>query len=399
MHFLSILRPIPVINASAATKDNKWQHVIDPHHGSGNWYERHQEDYGSLKWITAPWRVSILVFGAWIGTIGWFLFADYSASLQMALFWCSVLLYSLCTVGVCLVIIIFILRKISILDDPIGLAKAVKFILRLTLLVSAVLVLFVVVCDNIVIPALGWGPRPVPTSQFMFRVLFMGMHWRVTKCVVVKSSDIISGSCNVPMGPRTSLSDHKKISLNALSNLNIRAIVHESTLEKDDTDAGGEQNKHVQMKDTLKESKMFDHFMRSLLKEYCEECLFSIIEMVQFKERILKRGLKVPEEDSVESGEMMDSPNTDQSVIGQDLDHFLIIPKDCPSSIIVHGEYSGDTNAHYKTMARELFLKYVRHYSPHEINISGDTRQLLSDLMDNEQRWASNEEHDDPQKL
>ena len=39
------------------------------------------------------------------------------------------------------------------------------------------------------------------------------------------------------------------------------------------------------MKDTLRDSKMFEEFMRFTVSEYCSECLFSIIEMMQFKLR------------------------------------------------------------------------------------------------------------------
>merc|ERR1712154_300099 len=72
--------------------------------------------------------------------------------------------------------------------------------------------------------------------------------------------------------------------------------------------------------------------------------------------------------------------------------HFLVMPPDCPMSDIVYGEGND-----YKCMAKEIYLKYIKSGSIHEINLVGTTRKKLANLMDN--NWSANEVYEDSKKL
>jgi len=148
-----------------------------------------------------------------------------------------------------------------------------------------------------------------------------------------------------------------------------------------------ERNERLSMRHTLKDSKTFDHFMRWLLKEFCGECMFSIIEMMQFKMKIFK--------DSVQHTTGGKETTSLKRINNEDMEYFVQIPSDAPQSKIVYGEESGD----YKDMARALFLKYVQTYCEYEINVDYDTRKFLTNLMENEAAWRDNTEYDDPELL
>ena len=130
LHCIHILHTT-VINSSAATKDNKWQSIIDPHHGSDNWYRRHREDYGSLDWIR--WRVCILVIVAYIANCSWFILnsLEHFNTWHWVMYWCSIVTYLNCVAIVPLSVFFHILRRVSILDDAIGLKKVSHCIWRL----------------------------------------------------------------------------------------------------------------------------------------------------------------------------------------------------------------------------------------------------------------------------
>ena len=89
----------------------------------------------------------------------------------------------------------------------------------------------------------------------------------------------------------------------------------------------------------------------------------SIIELMQFKLLIFKTEFTQQRSGMVSTVE----------ISGEDMAHFLLIPKECPDSAIVHGQ-NRDTNEfdrcpNYKRMARELYLKYIQTGGPYEINV------------------------------
>lgn len=62
--------------------------------------------------------------------------------------------------------------------------------------------------------------------------------------------------------------------------------------------------------------------MRALVEQYCAECLLSIIEMQQFKDRLFKEALKHDERLAIA-----------RSMDRQLTKYFLVIPRDCARSV------------------------------------------------------------------
>ena len=117
-------------------------------------------------------------------------------------------------------------------------------------------------------------------------------------------------------------------------------------------------------------------------KQFCDESLLSVIEMLQFKTRILTE-LGPEERESI-----------DQSARDEFTAHFLDLQNDCPRSSIVFN----DPNPNFKYVALMIYSKYVQKGTINEINIQWSTRMELEQLMQNNQ-WRWNEEYEDPRKL
>ena len=105
-----------------------------------------------------------------------------------------------------------------------------------------------------------------------------------------------------------------------------------------------------EMRNILSNGDLFDGFMTHLLHEYCSEALLSVIEFIQFKDRI-----RMENADRFEDHGMVQ----------------IILPDSVPDSAIVHGERGLD----YKSMAMELVDKYISVGSDFQINISHDVRE------------------------
>ena len=108
---------------------------------------------------------------------------------------------------------------------------------------------------------------------------------------------------------------------------------------------------------TLENEKLFDAFMDSLFGEYCAECLLSIVEFIQFKQRVVRDN----DDDGVEFEE-------------NKLKLFGSITK----SVIV---YNDDDD--YKEIVNKLYGKYIKIGSEWEINIDYTNRNRYMNLIEN----------------
>lgn len=130
--------------------------------------------------------------------------------------------------------------------------------------------------------------------------------------------------------------------------------------------------------------RLFDIFSFSTIfmykTEHCLECILSIIEFIQFKQKLYVMLLKEKEIDiNIEELE----------------NHHLILPDSCPQSMIVS---QNDNN--FKLMARLLFLKYIQFGASWEINIAYNQRAKYYNLMENEHVWYNEmKEYDNYKKL
>merc|ERR1712173_543452 len=66
----------------------------------------------------------------------------------------------------------------------------------------------------------------------------------------------------------------------------------------------------------------------------------------------------------------------------QEMERFIILPPNCPSSAIVHSDHDN-----HKKIARQLYLKYIQSGSEFEINLRWSDRKRYSKLMENEISW------------
>ena len=129
------------------------------------------------------------------------------------------------------------------------------------------------------------------------------------------------------------------------------------------------RNALLNMKDVLVDMDVFDLFARHCGNEYCLECVLSVIEFVQFKQKIYENlDEEQKEKCNTENMEKMD-----------------ILPQSCPQSDIVFGR-NGDN---FKLISRDLFVKYIEIGSEWEINISYSARNKYIHLMDDEDIWLN----------
>lgn len=117
---------------------------------------------------------------------------------------------------------------------------------------------------------------------------------------------------------------------------------------------------------TLADDGLLDLFAKHIWKEFCAECLMSLIEMQQFKSHL---------------GEQLKVKNVKQIVE---------FAPGVPRSEIVFKEPAPDLDF-FKGAAYLLFKKYVEEGSEFEINISSRMRQDLVDMMSDREHWMSKE--------
>lgn len=73
---------------------------------------------------------------------------------------------------------------------------------------------------------------------------------------------------------------------------------------------------------------------------------------------------------------------------------FVVIPQQCPKSVIVYG----DGNKNYKSMAKKLYFKYVKEDAPYETIVDWETRNHLENVIESDQ-WESDEQNQNAMTL
>ena len=112
--------------------------------------------------------------------------------------------------------------------------------------------------------------------------------------------------------------------------------------------------------------------------------MLSIIEITQFKHMLFDEKLNPNHQDMIS-----------QSTHTKYTRHFLAIPSECVMSAIVRSEDEGKS---YKAMAMEIFDKYFKIGSPHEVSVEWETRNKLTKIIESDQ-WTNNEDDEDPWNL
>ena len=351
---------------------------MNPNNEENNWYLKHREDYGSWQWI--KWKLFVYALTAAIAGAISIYFIDHNLTVKYAIMhWFCNLWYLIFKYFMSMILIYFILGHISRLDDVIGLKHELKSVAFYLVLIIFIGVNFRLICPSVIRIEHDLQNLTLIINAlygFLWRFSFFGITYMHTRWVVTKFAMSYHSGCALDFGDSTAIT---------LSTTKMRNIAHEKTLHlmesQSDVLYPNERDKKFQMKNTLRSNNAFEAFMRELLKEYCAECLLSIVEMTQFKERIF-----------AESSNLKQRQLMSESAERRNTEHSLQLPAECTKSEIV---WKGDN---YKSIAREIYLKYIESGAPYEINVEHRTMKQLGNLIDNDE-WDSNQQYDDTQRL
>ena len=283
-----------------------------------------------------------------------------------------------------IILIYFILRDIPLLDDAIGIKKELRVIAICLLIIVITGVVFrfypsIIAIDHDIHELQRYISIVIKSAALIMRFCDFAMNYMQTRMVVTK---LVTVRRNKSL---EYFEDSTAITLSTTKFKKMRNIAYQKTIclmeQPNDTLYPNEREKLFQMMHCLRSNTAFEAFMRELRKEYCEECLLSIVEMTQFKERIFA------ESSNQKRRELM-SESAERRIA----DIFLQLPAECVKSAIV---YESNT---YKSAAREIYLKYIEPGAPYEINVEHRTRKQLQNLIGND-HWESNRVYDDPQRL
>lgn len=420
------------INENSALKNDDWRSVIDGTERS--WYLRHQNDYGSWRWI--KWKLFVCSIFAVIS----FVVAEFPSSFPryqsklLTLQWiCSYLAWTF-IYTLPLLILYYILCHIPILDDAIGLKKEVKsiavifsIIVVLSLIISVIYPSIVLIHEKTMIlytlsmsSYSQWIP---PIWILVRRILFIPINYMQTRWVVNKYSDVQRKRTGELSSDPTAIS---------LSTSKMRGKANETTWKLIDVANASltpdSEEMRSEMKVILTNYRAFEAFMRFLLEvwyngicslklhseilkrfqpnceeqstlsessslfycfhfpqEFCHDFLLGIIEMVQFKVKMFREVIS-PNPDLMRAFEQSESTQIAKC--------FIEIPAECPGSVIVFG----DENNNYKSMAKRLYEKYIKDDAPYDTFVDLTTRQHLETLIERDD-WESDEEKEDLMEL
>ena len=118
-----------------------------------------------------------------------------------------------------------------------------------------------------------------------------------------------------------------------------------------------------QMDETFSNNDMMDAFMEHLFAEYCAECLLSVIEFSQFKKLIKKQNKDIEENQ-----------------------HQYGFCKSVPQSEIISAKSSD-----YRSIATQLYKKYIAVSAVWEINIDYAARNNYAALFERQEIEQSDE--------
>ena len=344
------------ISYNVAVINNKWQSVLDPNIGQKNWYLQNIRKWGSFLYLR-KWLISYFIFGYLCANIYYILIFLSAIKADSSL---GDLIYSVCsgvTIIFCMLIPmivgVFILCKMPSFKDDIGIRKELKYCLSLMLfsIVSYVGIMTLItyqstlnmVHDNIIY--IEWY-----LYYLFLRILATLITLNSTKSIIKTFDKVLHGRFSSASISATTLA-HKK-----------------TYAELDETDQviisyqneANDMSEKVlmlrqEMRNAIKTQVLFDAFMDHLFNEYCGECLLSVVEFMQFKNKIMENSSDI-------------QLNDDESIV-------IKLPEHIVKSKIVYG-----TND-YKTIAFALYEKYIRVAAEWEININYRDRNLYLELF------------------
>eukprot|EP01084_Bolivina_argentea_P071779 130415_1 len=265
-----------MINYNAIIIKNEWQSVIDPSTQTQNFYINHKTKIGSGTYIAK--YLALYGFVCWFTCIFPYILsicdaADIIISFFTVIAWSF---FSILGAFLLMFLYIFMLFKIPRINDDIGIRAELKFSLY------AILTIMILTCILITILwyfSESWNENDKNILFYIWftiiRIVFLVASLKHTKWPLTKFKEIVIGRH----------SDARMLELAHQSTY--RRIDKQSELELLNIESEEDYVLRQEMRDTLQNSELFDLFMLHLLNEYCAECLLSIIEMIQFKKKII----------------------------------------------------------------------------------------------------------------
>ena len=217
-----------MIKTSSALKGNRWRSIINPQNRATNWYLNHREDYGSWQWI--KWKLFIYAFTAAIaGSTSYHFIESVNQHLPiqyMIVYWICNIWYLIYQYIITLMVIFFILYRIPLLDDAIGLKKELQVIAYLLFLQVVLGICFRVIDPNIISiddEFLPFLPIFNQIVVLLMRFSRFGINYMQTRWVVNQYGMIQRHGSSTTT---SSAGDSKAITLSS----RMRKVVHKNTL-------------------------------------------------------------------------------------------------------------------------------------------------------------------------
>jgi len=426
------------INWTVSCGRDQWHSLITGTKTHGDWFLAHKSSYGSFRWLR-PRVFGLIAFCCIYSlSLGVMVVVKHLPSIIVVML---LSLHVLCALIFC----VRILRNIPAFDDHIGLREELRFCVWCFIAMVAIWMLFMTLWlamsshfgDDDAVHDLS------KTACFvLIRVVMLLLNLKQTRWPLRRFQSVLREQ-DYSERKVMSLAHQNTIGIEERRTLTPRAITARSSTAsmtrvrgESETLSGGGMCARSKMKRTLRDERVFSEFMTILLREYCAECLLSVIEFVQFREhliRTLRAAECLPRTFSTPSAEEEADRVCAALWIHDELeDYFIELPDtdSFPRSGIVyrlHGD-EGDvvegngggneeadecghrlkrdsvsdeayTVAEYKAIARKLWAKYVREGGDFEVNIGSLQRKRYHHLLGDEQRWMGNTEYEDWTKL
>ena len=353
-----------MIKYNSAVLNNKWQSIIDPKTAQKNWYLENKDKWGNWKYIRY-WVIGYCII-AWICTNLIHVTAKIRDAYAEEAFRSSgELSASIFSFIIPIMFDMTILCKIPKFDDDIGISKELK---------SSLYMIMTVMFLSILMNAWSITWRNLSDS------------WDDNKDNIISYTGILIIRfvlfLNTLRLTRWPLTTFKKIIVDRHTSTTMFEIAHQTTydaiakqsieLHQNSEDMSNiTKNNNMErdavmlrkeMMDSLKNNAIFDALMLHLLNEYCGECLLSIIEMTQFKQKII-------EQNQTERFAMID---------------MIELPVTLVRSYIVYGDEDPNYISNYKFIANKLYTKYIAVGSEWEINIDFHNREKYTELFEDD---------------
>ena len=333
------------ISHNAAVMNDKWQSVLDPNMGKQNWYLQNVNKWGSLKYVQ-KWVIIYGIICYISSIIPYFIDNDETGGGAAVGF----VIFVVCCNVIPAVFCIFMLLKIPPYKDDIGIRTELKHCIHLLIANVALFGIFYTYYNYQTLSLGIKASSNIAHIQFycfhlFSKILASAITLRSTRSVLKTFDEIINGRFS-----------HS-------ASINMMAMVHKETIaEQDRVDSQSMVNSEAtrvrrEIKSVMINEALFDAFMDNLFSEYCAECLLSIVEFIQFRNRIkndFEKEIEFKEDEEIK----------------------IELYSGMVKSKIV---YDGDD---YKEIALQLYRKYIRVGSEWEININYRERNRYKQLFE-----------------